>query len=265
VAKYVVELQQGGDVRRITLRQLASYTSGFVLPQDHAPWPKDTFTLPEFVATLNAWKSDKEHEPGKQMIYSHGGFVLIHLALERRFGVPFDALMTQRLFKPLGLRSTTLPMASPDAARHPRGEIPEAFARRAVQGYSEDGDPVGAPSDLHGYYHWLGTGQMYGSVEDIAVFLAAALGELPNHTALHKAIARAQVSTFPIAEGVDQALAWEVHGGDETIVDKYGGMVNASAYIGMIPDRKLGIVMLGNRGNMPVSEAGRGIMRALAR
>jgi CubicO group peptidase (beta-lactamase class C family) len=49
VAKYVVELQQGGDVRRITLRQLASYTSGFVLPQDHAPWPKDTFTLPEFV------------------------------------------------------------------------------------------------------------------------------------------------------------------------------------------------------------------------
>jgi beta-lactamase class C len=64
---------------------------------------------------------------------------------------------------------------------------------------------------------------------------------------------------------VDQALAWEVHGGDETIVDKYGGMVNASAYIGMILDRKLGIVILGNRGNMPVSEAGRSRMRALAR
>src|SRR5271168_4955693 len=30
VAKYVVELQQGGDIRRITLRQLATYTSGFV-------------------------------------------------------------------------------------------------------------------------------------------------------------------------------------------------------------------------------------------
>jgi beta-lactamase class C len=264
VAKYVVELQQGGDIRWITLRQLASYTSGFVLPQDHAPWPEDTFTLPEFVDTLNAWTSDMNHEPGKQVIYSHGGFVLIHLALERRFGVPFDALMTQHLLKPLGLRSTTLPMASPNATLHPRGEIPEAFARRAVQGYSEDGDPVGAPGDLHGYYHWLGTGQMYATVRDMAVFLAAALGELPDQAVLHEAIRRAQLGTFPIAEGVDQALAWEVHRGDKTIVDKYGGMVNASAYIGMIPDRKLGIVILGNRGSMAVSGAGRSILRALA-
>jgi beta-lactamase class C len=237
VAKYVIELQQGRDIRRITLRQLATYTSGFVLPQDHAPWPEDTFTLPEFVATLNAWTSDKDHEPGKQVIYSHGGFVLIHLALERRFGVPFDALMTQRILNPLGLRSTTLPLPSRDAALHPRGEIPEAFARRAVQGYSEAGDPVGAPGDLQGYYHWLGTGQMYASVEDMAVFLAAALGELPDQAALHEAMRRAQQGTFPIAEGVDQAFAWEVHGGNETIVDKYGGMINASAYIGMIPDR----------------------------
>jgi beta-lactamase class C len=265
VAKYVVELQEGGDVRRITLRQLASYTSGFVLPQDHAPWPADTFTLPEFLATLNTWTSNKDHEPGNQMIYSHAGFVLIHLALERRFDLPFDALMTQRLLKPLGLRSTTLPTVSPNAKLHPRGEIPEAFALRAVQGYSEDGDPVGAPGDLQGYYHWLGTGQMYASVRDMAVFLAAALGELPDQETLHEAIRRAQQSTFQIGEGVDQALAWEVHKGDETIIDKYGGMENASAYIGMITERKLGIVILGNRGSMSVSEVARSIMLALAR
>jgi beta-lactamase class C len=159
------------------------------------------------------------------VIYSHG-VVLIHLALERRFGMSFGALMTQRLLKPLGLRSTTLPMASPNAALHPSGEIPEAFARRAVQGYSEEGNPVGAPGDLQGYYHWLGTGQMYASVRDMAVFLDAALGELSDQAALHEAIRRAQLGTLPVAEGVDQA-AWEVHGGDETIVNKYGGMVEA--------------------------------------
>jgi beta-lactamase class C len=179
--------------------------------------------------------------------------------------MPFDALMTQRLLKPLGLSSTTLPMASANPALHPRGEIPEAFARRAVQGYSEDGNPVGAPGDLQGYYRWLGTGQMYASVRDMAVFLAAALGELPDQAALHEAIRRAQLGTFPIAKGVDQALAWEVHRGADTIVDKYGGMVNASAYIGMIPDRKLGIVILGNRGSMAVSEAGRSLLHSLAR
>jgi CubicO group peptidase (beta-lactamase class C family) len=33
VAKYVVELQQGGDIRQVTLGQLATHTSGLLLPQ----------------------------------------------------------------------------------------------------------------------------------------------------------------------------------------------------------------------------------------
>lgn len=264
VAKYVAELQQGADVRRITLRQLATYTSGFVLPQDHPPWPEQTFTLPEFIATLNAWTSDKDHAPGKQKIYSHAGFVLIHLALERRFVVPFDELMTQRLLKPLGLRSTTLPTASANPKLNPRGEIPRALARRAVQGYSEDGTPIGEPGNLQGYYHWLGTGQMYASARDMAVFLAANLGELPGHVALQETMRRAQQGKFPIEKDLYQALAWEVHEGDESIVDKYGGMNNASAYIGLLPERKIGVVILGNRGSMAVEDVGRRIIRALA-
>ena len=265
VAKHVGELQQGGDIRRITLRQLATYTSGFVLPQDHPPWPVETFTLPAFITTLNAWTSDKDHEPGKQMIYSHAGFVLLHLALERRFGVPYDELVKERLLDPLGLRSTTLPISSANAQLNPRGEIPKALARRAVQGYSNDGTPIGAPGNLQGYYHWLGTGQMYASARDMAVFLAANLGELPDNTALQEAMRRAQRGAFPTGEGAYQALAWEVRKGDETIVDKYGGMNNASAYIGLMPERKIAVVILGNHGSMPVADVGRRIILALAR
>jgi beta-lactamase class C len=264
VAKHVVELQQGGDIRRITLRQLATYTSGFVLPQDHPPWPTQAFTLPQFIATLNRWSADQEHEPGKQMIYSHAGFVLLHLALERRFGLPFDVLMKQRLLEPLGLRSTTLPVAAADATLNPRGEIPAAFARRTVQGYSTDGTPTGAPGDLQGYYHWLGTGQMYASTRDLAVFLTANLGELPQQVALQEAMRRAQQGVFPIRNDLDQALAWEVHKGEVTIVDKFGGMDNASAYIGLVRKQKVGIVILGNRGNMAVWETGRSMLHALA-
>jgi beta-lactamase class C len=267
VAEHVVELQQGGDIRRITLRQLASHTSGIVLPQDHPPWPDltETFTLPGFIATLNRWTADPNHQPGQQTIYSHAGFVLIHLALERRFGLPFDRLMKQRVLEPLGLRSTTLPAVAADAARNPRGEIPAALALRAVQGYSWDGRPIGAPGDLQGYYHWLGTGQMYASARDMAVFLAANLGELPEHAAMQAAMRTAQQGVFQSQDGAEQALAWEVHKGEATIVDKFGGMDNASAYIGLIPERKVGIVILGNRGSMAIAEAGRTIILALAR
>jgi beta-lactamase class C len=265
VAKHVIELQQGGDIGRITLRQLATHTSGLVLAQDHPPWPTQTFGLPEFLATLNGWRSDDGHAPGSQMIYSHAGFVLLHLALERRAGLRLDQLMDQRLLAPLGLRSTTLPVASGEPQLNPRGEIPPALRSRAVQGYLDDGMPLGAPGDLQGYYHWLGTGQMYASARDMAVFLAASLGELPDLAVLQAAMRRAQQPAFPIGEGVEQALGWEVRRGDLTIVDKYGGMNNASAYIGLIPERKLGIVILGNRGGTDIEEVGRAILLMLAR
>ena len=45
VAKYVVELQQGGDIRQVTLGQLATHTSGLLLPQDHPPYPHKRLAL----------------------------------------------------------------------------------------------------------------------------------------------------------------------------------------------------------------------------
>jgi beta-lactamase class C len=106
---------------------------------------------------------------------------------------------------------------------------------------------------------------MYASARDMAVFLAANLGELPDHAALQEAMRRTQQAAFPTGDGVEQALAWEVRKGDETIVDKYGGMNNASAYIGLIPERKVGVIILGNRGSMALAEVGRAIILALAR
>jgi beta-lactamase class C len=264
VAKYVTELQQGGDIRRVTFDQLATYTSGFVLPQDHPPWPDDTFTLARFISTLQHWKIDPEHQPGKQSIYSHAGFVLMHLAFERRFGKPFDVLLSERILKPLGLSSTTMPVASADPVANPRGEIPPALAQRAVQGYGEDGAPIGKPGNLQGYYHWLGTGQMYSSARDMAVFLAANLGQLPDHRTLQAGMRLAQQPRFPLHENLYQARAWEVRQGEAPLVDKYGGLNNSSAFIGMIPNRKLGVVILGNRGSLPVATAGRAMLLRLA-
>ena len=54
---------------------------------------------------------------------------------------------------------------------------------------------------------------MYASARDMAVFLAANLGELPDHAALQPAMRLAQQGVFATGEGLDQALAWEVHKG----------------------------------------------------
>jgi len=199
VAKYVVELQQGGDIRQVTLGQLATHTSGLLLPQDHPPWPDWGYTLSEFIRTLNGWKADKA--PGQRHLYTHAGFVLLQLALERRYAMPIDELIDRRVLQPLGMISTMLPRGDDG----PRGRLAPDYKSRAVQGYADDSEPIGQPGEQTSYYHWPGTGQMYSSPRDMMVFLAANLDELPLDQSLRDAMALAHRKVFRVGRLNSQA------------------------------------------------------------
>jgi len=270
VAKYVTELQRNGDIRAITFGQLATHTSGLLLPQDHPPWPDEHYTLPSFIETLNGCHASEGHRPGRQHEYTHAGYILLHLALERRLGLPLRTLMEQRILKPLGMMSAAVPGPGAD----PRGDLDAALKPHAVQGYDGDGKPVGEPGDIQGYYLWTGTGQMFSSARDTAIFLAANPGELPDNRLLQKDMQFAHHAIFPMrgstaAGPASQAMAWEVIGeaqaSSSTILDKKGGLDNSSTYIGIMPSQKVGIVMLASRGEQDVTQVGRRILRSLAR
>jgi beta-lactamase class C len=133
VAKYVTELQRGGDIRRVTLGQLASHTSGLPrVPQQYEHWHRGNYTWPDFVRFLNSWKAGPNHEPGQQYLYSNAAMVLLRVALERRFNTRFAALMHDRITGPLGMSSTALP-------------LPRDLLGRAVQGYGPMGQPIAPP------------------------------------------------------------------------------------------------------------------------
>jgi len=209
---------------------------------------------------LHAWTADDGHQPGRQFIYSHAGYVLLHLALERSLGSPIGDLLKTRLFEPLGMRSTLLPPRGPRS--HAR-LAPDLLAR-AVQGFDENGPPIGQPGNVQGYYHWPGTTQVFSSARDMASFIAAALGEA-GQPAIERAIAATFREVIAIAPSVQQALAWEVHEGEPRIIDKNGGLNNTSLYLGLVPSKKLGIAILVNRGNQDAAAAGRAILLELAR
>ena len=262
-ADYVTELRQGEYISRVTLGQLASHTSGLLLPTDHPPWPDYRYSLPDFLRVLNAWRPSEGQEPGKQRTYTHAGYVLLQLALERRFATPIAQLMEQRVFKPLGLLSTSIP----ERGRDDRAQLAPALMRRAVQGYSVDGNPIGSPGDQQGYFDFPGTGQMFSSARDLAIFLAAELGELSIDSLLRDAMAMTRRGVFAVSTRSSQALAWEINDyGGLVIIDKPGGLNNASTYIGLVPGKKLGIVILVNRGEQYPHDAARErILPALAR
>ena len=261
VSRYVPEL--GGDyIKSVTLGELATHTSGLLLPTDHPPWPNDSFTLQQFFNMLNAWMPQSGEQPGKQRIYTHAGYVLLQLALERRYGRPIGELIEDRILKPLGMNQTFLPERGPDN----RAIMVPELLKRVVQGYSDTGLVIGSPGNQQSYYDFPGTGQMFSSARDLATFLAACLDGEAIDPQLRQALQMTQRETFHVTEKFGQAMAWEnVHLNDVDLVDKPGGLNNASAYVGLVPAHKAGIVLLANRGDFPYEIARYHVLPELAR
>jgi beta-lactamase class C len=261
VSRYVPELR-GDTIKSVTIGELATHTSGLLLPTDHPPWPNDSFDLRQFFKLLNAWTPQSGEQPGKQRIYTHAGYVLVQLALERRYGRPIGELIEARILKPLGMNQTFLPERGPDN----RALMVPELLNRVVQGYSDTGVVIGPPGNQQSYYDFPGTGQMFSSARDLATFLGACLDGAAIDPQLRQALQMTQRERFHVTEKFGQAMAWEnVHLNDVDIVDKPGGLNNASAYVGLVPAHKAGIVLLANRGNFPHEIARYRVLPELAR
>ena len=83
----------------------------------------------------------------------------------------------------------------------------------------------------------------------IWLILAANLGELSEHCPLQEAMAFAHEGLFSVTPRFTQALAWEIITREDiTIIDKNGGLKNTSTYVEFVPQKKIEVVILSNRG-----------------
>ncbi|WP_164988169.1 serine hydrolase [Bradyrhizobium betae] len=259
--KYLPELT-GDYIRHVTVGELATHTSGLLLPTDHPPWPNEQFSRARFIEMLNAWKPDAGETPGKQRVYSHAGYVLLQLVLERCYRTPIATQFEQRILAPLGMTATSLPERGEDN----RAVMSAAWMQRVVQGYSDQGAAIGPIGNQQSYFDVPGTGQMFSSARDLSTFVAASVDGHPVDPHLREALRMTQHEAFRVDEKFGQGMAWEtVHLPDTTVVDKPGGLNNASGYIGLVPARRIGIVLLANRGEYPHEIARYKILPALAR
>jgi beta-lactamase class C len=262
VSKYVTELHSD-YISRVTIGQLVTHTSGVTLPTDHPPWPTQHYWLQGFYDALNAFVPQNGEAPGRQHIYSHAGYILLQLALERRYGRPIAEVIGHGVTGPLGMTSTIVPERGADD----RAMMSPEFMARTVQGYSFASAPIGRPGNQQGYFDFSGTGQMFSTARDLATLIAACLDDGAIDPQLWDALQMTQREAFRIGPTAGQALAWETTAIDgPTIVDKPGGLNNASAYIGLVPERRIGLVILANRGDIHPFEVARStILPALSR
>ncbi len=100
VANYLLEFDQP-DKNRITIRELLTHTSG--LPA----WrPLYLLAVEKESALASITNETLDDQPGKRVIYSDLGFIVLGFLLERLTGTRLDELVLNRIMKPLKLQHT---------------------------------------------------------------------------------------------------------------------------------------------------------------
>ena len=103
VGKYIPGLTRAGEV---TIRQILSHTSGY---QDY--WPEDYVMTPMLRSEtaqqiLDTWaKKPLDFNPGTQWQYSNTNYVIAGRIVEIVSGQPLFQFLTERIFRPLGMKS----------------------------------------------------------------------------------------------------------------------------------------------------------------
>ena len=105
IGTYIPELE--GQVGAPTIHQLMLHRGGGRDYVDLAFLTHGWNAKPPGAALrMQARQSEQNFAAGEAMIYNNGGYHLLSIAAERAGGAPFETLLDQRLFKPLGMRDT---------------------------------------------------------------------------------------------------------------------------------------------------------------
>jgi CubicO group peptidase (beta-lactamase class C family) len=241
----------------ITPRQLMTHHAG--LPRDIAyrMWGAATQPLQQRVADVA--NESAQSPPGLHLAYSNVGVTVLGAAVEAVAGQPFETLMQQRLFTPLGMRTASFSAAVP--------------AQREMSLAYRDGKATEEPA-----LNDVPAGGLNASVLDLAQFMKMVFadGRSPEASspvlapAMVREMLRPQNAGVPLDLGFGIGLGWmlstlggEPIEGGGPVAHHGGATVNFRSQMILLPEHKLGVVVAANSaGATPV--VNRVAQRALA-
>jgi CubicO group peptidase (beta-lactamase class C family) len=163
VAKYLPEFAglktPSGKAANLTITQILTHTSG--LGEASGPAAQQAKTLADLVPIWLA--APMQYEPGERWRYTQSGINAASRIVEVVSGVTFDVFLQQRLFDPLGMKSTTFYPTDEQKAR-----LATAYAKNKQTGTLEavppraDYGPRSRPPQ--------GNGGLYSTAPDYARF-----------------------------------------------------------------------------------------------
>jgi CubicO group peptidase (beta-lactamase class C family) len=263
----------------VTLEQLLSHSSG--IPSDTEEIVKLYFNADAFdynlpalrLRILSAWKAHApETPPGSAFHYANLGYLIAGAMIEKAAGIPWEELITARLFAPLALRTAGLgPQATTGKLDAPVGHrvADDGEITPMLWGPAADAPPVIGPA-----------GVAHMSVLDFAAWAAWNAGRGRRAPALVEPatlalIQRPRIKTGPMPHarpGTPQegeyALGWGVVKLDWSttpVLEHNGSNGMNLAKILVDTDQDLGVVVLTNFPEQKADAAASAVMETLYR
>lgn len=223
----------------VTVRHLMTHTSGIPSYTDLAEW------LPRIREDLSVqqildFTKDKPRDfpPGTQWKYSNTGYIVLGAILEKVEGKPYAQIVKDRIFKPLGMTSSSY------------GEEARIILRRAKGYGGSAGSYQNAP--YLSMTQPFAAGSLLSTVDDLARWNAALYGEsvlaAPYRDRLWQPalLADGRNTHYSYGWGI-----WEYEG--HQVISHSGGIHGFATDALRVPDAKLFVAVLSNYPGAPRS------------
>ena len=189
----------------ITLRDLMTHTSG-VPAGSSKGFDRHLHTLAEVVA--DAAQQPLEFEPGSKWSYSNNGIATLGRILEVLYGKPFEKVVDEKMFEPLGMHDTSF-------------WIPQEKVSRLATVYTDDHGalkPADADPLRKGWKYPMPEGGIYSTASDLLHFYQMMLnkGNYGNRRILSPAAVELMTTVQTgdlkagFAPGVGYGLGWGI-------------------------------------------------------
>lgn len=260
VASYLLELE-GTDFGQLQLYHLGTHTTGGLPLQV----PDNVRNQEQLLSYFRAWKPN--YKSGAVRTYANPSIGTLGLIAAKSMRQDFSAVMSDKIFQPLGLTSTYF-------------SVPAAKLTSYAFGYTKDKAPVRvSPGMLANEAYGVKT-----TATDLTQFLKANMNMLPLGSTLQTALDNTRKSYFQVG-AMSQDLVWEEYalpvdlqvlqkGNSGAMiynpipvvakippaapranvwVNKTGSTNGFGAYVAFVPSKHFGIVVLANK-NYPNEE-----------
>ncbi len=264
VHRYLPEFR-GAHLDSITVRHLLRHASGLT------PWQPIYYAATNRREALEAIRAlPLASGVGEARHYSDLGFMLLGYVVERVSGMTLDDFTAQRLYRPLGLRSTGFVPAPSRRRDMAATEVGNGYERHMVYdtafGFRYDGDPTswngwrtgvlrGEANDgnaFHAHGGVAGHAGLFSTAADLRVLLEVLVGD--GTRGAHHLLTPETVRTFLSPEPFGHYLGWMRPRSLPAGSFMHTGFTGT--YVLGVPAHRLVVVLLTNRQQMGADARG---------